>query len=652
MKSYGNNIVLDNYSYTFADTGFYLIFGESGSGKTTLLNVLSGMIPFDSGSVEINGTSLFNLVDIDSNEYSFDYITQDSFFVDYLTVYDNLRIICDDHSNIIDTLEQFGLGGKEKQYPSTLSGGERQRLSIIRSILSAKHVLFLDEPTAALDEENKLRIFELLSFISKSCLVICSSHDIEAKIYADSIIEFSKHKRENSTTEHKFNSYTKIKRANTCHRHAYELRPFLKKWFSSRKRSKHSDILFILFMTLALCFLMIADTPMRKLDANAAELYRINILEIRTNNDKKSDYEYLKSLSGVRNIVPLYGSVLPKLVDEEQLDPNDGDIELPPVEYEIDALYTLPGDATLFPFSDRIQYGSYYTSEHQIIISDAYARYLSPDSPESLIGQTVTKNLYGFGDIDFIIVGILDPIDDFEYQYFQVATGGVSSLTGRYSDVDPYTAGKHDNEFYINGDIFTRYEEDEFFNNGGNRTYLLYFEDYYSMKAFWLEHCESIEGNGYYGMPFFESDLVFPLFQLLSFVLFPLATLIVFMTIMLYSYLVRTELFYNNKFVSVFNYAGYSIGQIISILAILIIERLLLSLFIAGVMSFTITIFVNTLNRRFLYVNFEIFTYNIPLIVVSLVAICISSVISVNIFLRRLRYRSWYENLISKRDLL
>lgn len=62
-KQYGGQVVLSDFSYDFSDTGFYLLYGESGSGKTTLINVLSGMLPFDGGTVEINGRTFSGISD-------------------------------------------------------------------------------------------------------------------------------------------------------------------------------------------------------------------------------------------------------------------------------------------------------------------------------------------------------------------------------------------------------------------------------------------------------------------------------------------------------------------------------------------------------------------------------------------------------------
>lgn len=191
-KQYGKQVVLSDFSCHFEDTGFYLLYGESGSGKTTLINILSGLIPFDGGRITVNDSDFNSIVNLHKAELDFDYITQDSFFADFLTVSENLCLISDDKDKIYEVLLQFVLSGTADQSPSTLSGGERQRLSIARACLSKKRILFLDEPTASLDEANKIAIFELLNELKKDTLIICSSHDSIAKNYSDEIITFQK----------------------------------------------------------------------------------------------------------------------------------------------------------------------------------------------------------------------------------------------------------------------------------------------------------------------------------------------------------------------------------------------------------------------------------------------------------------------------
>lgn len=191
-KCYGNNKIINDFSYVFEDNGFYLLFGESGSGKTTFFNILAGLIEFDSGVIEINNQKYERIVNREKISKLYDYITQDVYSVDYLSIFENLYLITDDKKEIEKTSKELGIDPILEHMPHTLSGGERQRFALVRALIAKKRIIMLDEPTAALDEENKKTVFEYLKKIKDKVLIICSSHDEMAKEYADEVILFQK----------------------------------------------------------------------------------------------------------------------------------------------------------------------------------------------------------------------------------------------------------------------------------------------------------------------------------------------------------------------------------------------------------------------------------------------------------------------------
>lgn len=203
LKNKSFQKALSNVNLELPDKGLVLICGKSGSGKTTLLNILGGLDCQTSGDIIVDGEKL-EKKDLDSyrNYYS-SFVFQDLNLIEELTVLENLEVSFDltrrkyDKNLIIETLKKVNLPDTEismddflSRHPKELSGGQKQRVAIARALLKNPSVLILDEPTAALDEENSKHIGEMLKDISKDCLVIVSSHNLDVlSSLVDMIIE-------------------------------------------------------------------------------------------------------------------------------------------------------------------------------------------------------------------------------------------------------------------------------------------------------------------------------------------------------------------------------------------------------------------------------------------------------------------------------
>ena len=174
-----------------------VIFGRSGSGKTTLLNILSGLIKPTSGSVTYDGKDIFSLDDRELSKFragNIGYIPQGQSSLSALTVAENLtlpaalvgRDIPDDE--VEKLLKTVGLADLKNAYPNELSGGELRRLAIARALINKPSVIFADEPTNDLDDENTRIVFELLKKTAKQgTAVIAVTHDTTAADHADTI---------------------------------------------------------------------------------------------------------------------------------------------------------------------------------------------------------------------------------------------------------------------------------------------------------------------------------------------------------------------------------------------------------------------------------------------------------------------------------
>ena len=169
IKSYGKTEVLKDISLEIGDGEFVVILGASGSGKTTLMNILSGLEMADSGNVYVNGENLSEKSEKELTEFRKEntaFIFQQYYLLPHLNVENNVKMGASLAGNrdFKDIICSLGLEYKLKEKPSSLSGGEQQRVCIARALAKKPKILFLDEPTGALDEVTGR---EVLNFISE-----------------------------------------------------------------------------------------------------------------------------------------------------------------------------------------------------------------------------------------------------------------------------------------------------------------------------------------------------------------------------------------------------------------------------------------------------------------------------------------------------
>lgn len=175
-KSYGTKEgrfpVLKQVSLEIKENEFIVILGASGSGKSTLLNVMSGLEEADGGTISYDDTEITGLKDQALTKFRKDhigFIFQQYYLLPNLTVEQNIKMGADLSGNkeYHSLIEELGLQDKTNKYPGELSGGEQQRVSIARALAKQPDVLFLDEPTGALDEETGRMVLDLISKLQK-----------------------------------------------------------------------------------------------------------------------------------------------------------------------------------------------------------------------------------------------------------------------------------------------------------------------------------------------------------------------------------------------------------------------------------------------------------------------------------------------------
>ncbi len=185
-KSFDGNHVLKDISIELNKGELVCLLGVSGGGKTTLFNIISGLLPPDSGKVLLDSN------DITNQPGQISYMLQKDLLLPYRTIEDNVALPLmlkgmkkrEARMKISPMFSQFGLEGTQKKYPSQLSGGMRQRAALFRTYMFSKDVALLDEPFSALDTITKSSMHKwylgIMEQIRLSTLFI--THDIDEAI--------------------------------------------------------------------------------------------------------------------------------------------------------------------------------------------------------------------------------------------------------------------------------------------------------------------------------------------------------------------------------------------------------------------------------------------------------------------------------------
>ena len=199
-KNYNGRTVLDIESLNFQKRKIYAIVGPNGSGKTTLLNILNLLEKPDKGQISFYDQEITNKSnsDILESRRRMTLVNQDPFLF-HSTVYDNIAYGLKIRSlssaeqliRVKNALKMVGLSDFEKRRVNQLSGGEAQRVVIARALVIEPEVLFLDEPTANIDQKHIDVVERIIKKIKKEIktTVIFTTHDLsQAYRLADEVI--------------------------------------------------------------------------------------------------------------------------------------------------------------------------------------------------------------------------------------------------------------------------------------------------------------------------------------------------------------------------------------------------------------------------------------------------------------------------------
>ena len=196
IKRFGDNVALNQISFSINEGEIFGFLGPSGSGKTTMINILTGQLQANSGKTELLGKDSQKLLPSDFEELGL--VGDTSGYYEKLSLYNNLllfaRLYGVSKSRIEEILKQVGLYDSKDTPAEKLSTGMRQRMLLARALINYPKVLFLDEPTSGLDPTTSKKIHKLLQELKeRGTTIFLTTHDMnEATLLCDNLALLNK----------------------------------------------------------------------------------------------------------------------------------------------------------------------------------------------------------------------------------------------------------------------------------------------------------------------------------------------------------------------------------------------------------------------------------------------------------------------------
>ena len=199
--SFGNAKILKHISLDIEKSKTVAFVGESGSGKSTLVNLICGLLPYDGGSIRVDGDELSEM-DRKTYQKKIGYISQDPVIFND-SIYNNITLWSDMNKqnkarfeNVIKQASLFDFIGELPQGMDTplennginLSGGQRQRISIARELFKEVDLLIMDEATSALDSETEKAIQDSIDSLKGYYTIIIIAHRLSTIKNVDKVV--------------------------------------------------------------------------------------------------------------------------------------------------------------------------------------------------------------------------------------------------------------------------------------------------------------------------------------------------------------------------------------------------------------------------------------------------------------------------------
>lgn len=186
VKRYKERIAVDHFNLEIREGEILGLLGPNGSGKTTTINCILSLLSYDKGTIEVFGKEM--QPDSYDSKRKIGVVMQNVAVFDALNVYDNIDYFCGLYIKdkqlrrqyVEEAIEFVGLSDYKKFYPKKLSGGLLRRLNIACGIAHKPKLIFLDEPTVAVDPQSRNRILEgILELNRQGATIVYTSHYME-----------------------------------------------------------------------------------------------------------------------------------------------------------------------------------------------------------------------------------------------------------------------------------------------------------------------------------------------------------------------------------------------------------------------------------------------------------------------------------------
>ncbi|MCU7997215.1 ATP-binding cassette domain-containing protein [Shewanella sp. SM95] len=182
-RAFGGVNAVENLDLTIPKGTIYGFLGPNGCGKSTSIRMLTGLLSPTSGNIRVLGETLPGAEE--KLRRRIGYMTQKFSLYDNLSVRENLEFVAQIYGlnrrasklRIAELVTLYDLVGREKQMAGSMSGGQKQRLALAAATLHHPELLFLDEPTSAVDPENRREFWErLFDLCAQGTTILVSTH--------------------------------------------------------------------------------------------------------------------------------------------------------------------------------------------------------------------------------------------------------------------------------------------------------------------------------------------------------------------------------------------------------------------------------------------------------------------------------------------